>query len=444
VDGGIVRRCAAVLAVLAASTAPATAATATTVRSAGASAATDPNLPDPLTPAQHAAALAEPAIVIVEVHWRGLVRDRATGELLDPQPVSGDTQCTGVGVGSQGYLLTTRSCLRPAAVGLRAFDQLVQRRVADGRTTRDQADDLLAHLLTTATIGYDGTDDPPERTVLVRRAVTDDAPMPATVVATSTEGDATLLKIMRSSQPILPLADGASLHDELVVVECPPYAGTVAATTPSAAAGEEAGPVRPGFRTGVVIETKPHILVDPLEPQHPGATLPGGVVLTHDAALLGLVDASLGGRDELVDATVIRDLLDRAKVNTDLGQVDRDFRAGVDAYYAGRYTESIERFDSVLAIIPSHVQAHKYRDEAQTRRAQQGGSAQQVPGVMHQFDVFVNAWSGSIIGLGVLVAILVFLLHRRRPPHGLPEAPVSPPTVRSPAPEPREPDQTNA
>jgi serine protease Do len=227
-------------------------------------------------------------------------------------------------------------------------------------------------------------------------------------------------------------------------VQCPPYTTTAAAAaTSSATAGEDGGPVRPGFRTGVVIETKPHVLVDPVAPKQPGATLPGGVVLTHDSALLGLVDASLGGRDELVDTSVIHDLLDRAKVNTDLGQVDRDFRAGVDAYYAGRYTESIERFDSVLAIIPSHVQAHKYRDEAQTRRAQQGGGAQALPGVNH-FDLFVNAWSGSIVGLGVLVAILFFLLHRRRPPHALPEAPVSPPAVRPPAPEPREPDQTSA
>ena len=62
---------------------------------------------------------------------------------------------------------------------------------------------------------------------------------------------------------------------------------------------------------------------------------------------------------------MVRDLLAGAEVDTELGQVDRDFRAGVDAYYAGQYTESIEHFDAVLAIIPSHIQAHGYRDDAQ-------------------------------------------------------------------------------
>ena len=49
-------------------------------------------------------------------------------------------------------------------------------------------------------------------------------------------------------------------------------------------------------------------------------------------------------------------------METALGQVDQDFRAGLDALYEGRYTDSIERFDAVLAVIPSHIQAHAYRD----------------------------------------------------------------------------------
>jgi hypothetical protein len=143
-------------------------------------------------------------------------------------------------------------------------------------------------------------------------------------------------------------------------------------------------------------------------------------VLTHDAALVGLVDLSTPEEDILVDASVIRELLERAEVDTELGAVDRDFRAGLNAYYAGQYTDSIERFDAVLAIIPSHVQAHTYRDQAQALRAEQGGGPAPADDWTDRARRWIYGRSGSLVGIGVLAAILVFLFHRRRP-H--PEAP---------------------
>ena len=182
---GTVRRCALVLAVLlSAAAVPASAATAGPAGT-GTDPVVEPDRPDPLSPQQRAAALAEPAIVAIDVRWEGYVRDRSTGDLLDPEPISATTRCTGAGVGGEGYLLTTANCLRPSAVALDAFGQIVQRRVADGRTPADQAEEQLADLLTNAVIGWPSDqEDPPERSVLVRRAVTADEPMPATVVAT--------------------------------------------------------------------------------------------------------------------------------------------------------------------------------------------------------------------------------------------------------------------
>jgi hypothetical protein len=455
---GTVRRCAVVLAVAVTATAPTIAAAAPTAGTPTGPAAVepaavtdrDPELPEPLTPAQRAAELAEPAMVVVEVRWDGLVRDRTSGDVLDPEPVSATVQCTGVGVGGEGYLLTSDSCLRPTGVALDAFGQIVQRRVADGRTTADLADELLADLLRDATIGRPGEEmAPPERSVFVRRAVTDDEPMPATVVAVADpdEGDAALLKITRNSQPILPIADGVGVGDELVIVECPPAEGdeVVGAVTTTPVPGDsgtpgEGGPVRSGFRTGVVTENAPHVLVEATAAGQAPTTMPGGVAITHDAALVGLVDASLAGRDILVDASVIRELLDGAGVDTEPGQVDRDFRAGLDAYFAGRYTESVERFDAVLAIIPSHLQAHQYRQDAQTRRQEQGGAELPSPSLWDRLDRLINGRQSTVVGLGVLAAIVVFLVQRRRQPHSAPatqassEAPVSPPTLRKPEP----------
>ena len=278
----------------------------------------------------------------------------------------------------------------------------------------------------------------------VRRAVTGDEPMPASVVAVAdpSDGDAAVLKIARNSLPILPFAEGVAVGEELVIVECPPTGnGATPAPGPTPSASDNRGPVQPGFRTAVVTDDDPHVVVEPSGPAPP-ADLPGGVVLNHDAAIVGVVDTGQPDRDVLVDTSVIRDLLSEADVDTALGPVDRDYRAGLDAYYAGRYTESIQLFDSVLAVIPSHVQAHEYRGEAQALREAQGGGQSPAPDVWDRVNRFINRFingrSGSLVGLGVLVAILVFLVHRRRPPHS---GPVMPTDDASPADE-RESDQS--
>jgi hypothetical protein len=127
------------------------------------------------------------------------------------------------------------------------------------------------------------------------------------------------------------------------------------------------------------------------------------------------VDTSQVGGDVVVDAAVIRALLTDDEITTDLGQVDRDYRAGLDALYGGRYSEAIEKFDSVLAIIPSHVQAHAYRSQAQERRAEQGGGPAPTDDTMDRVNRWIRSHSGRLVGLGVLAAIVVFLAHRRRP-----------------------------
>jgi serine protease Do len=441
-----VRRSAVVLAALLAAIAPAgpaVAAAATTTRSLPAEDATPP---EPVSEAARAEALAEPAIVQIEVHWEGYVRERGTGEVLDPDPVSASTHCTGAGVGNEGYLLTTRACLDATTVAREAFQQLVDRRVADGRVAAEAADALLGNLLLTATIGMDPTGEaPPERTVTVRRAVTDDEPMRASVVALGdpADGGAALLKIGRSNQPVLPLAsDGdLSVGTELVTVQCPPATGSArVGPTPSASASAGDDHLRPTFSTGTVAKTSPRVLVEPAEP---GTDLSGsgGVVLTHNAAIAGLVDTSLATGDLLADLSAIRELLTEAKIETGLGQVDQDYRAGLDAFYAGRYGDAIVRFDAVLAIIPSHIQAHQYRDAAQSLRDDEAGVpptdevVDQVESWLDRVESWLGGRSWGLVGVIVLVAIVVFFLHRRRPPTE-PQAPDGERADEAPATEP--------
>ncbi len=390
--------------------------TATAGTPAAEGSGTGPGHPEPVSEAQRVAAIAEPAMVIIEVRWEGEVRDRFTGELLDTEPVSGTTFCTGVGVGNDGYLLATGACLDQSAVHEDAFGQVVARRIADGSTAPEDADALLAELVVTARIGEAA--EVSQRTVLVRRAVTEDEPMPAIVVTVDPEHpDVALLQISRPNQPILPVADGVEEGEEVITLECEPIedSGVIGIATPAPTGGPEPDWLQPRVRLGTVTDAEPYVLVTPAD-ELPQA-LPGGVVLNRDAEIVGLVDTTLPTGDVLLGGSVIRDVLERAEIDTELGLVDRDYRAGLEAYYDGRYTESIERFDSVLAIIPSHRQAHDFRAEAQSLREVQGGGPEPVEDVSDQVRRWTNGRSQALVAVGVLIAILFFVFHRRRSPH---------------------------
>jgi hypothetical protein len=366
----------------------------------------DPSTPPQVTPAELAAERATPAIVEVDVRWQGLVYDRSTRQQLDSQQVSATVRCIGAGVGGAGYLLTTATCLDQATIAKVAFQQIVDRRVADGSVTPDHAAQLLDTLLATGMIGID-PDNPTERSVTVRRAVTDDEPMPATVVslAKSTAGDAALLKINRSNQPMLALADdgAAAVGDEAVMMQLP--AGAATGT-----------PVQPTSLAGTISSVAPRVVVASTDPPDPSTVLPGAVVVTDDATIVGIVDRTQPG-DVLVPLPAVRTLLADAAVDTNPGEVDRDYRAGLDAYYAGRYTDSIEKFDSVLAIIPTHVQAHDFRTRAQSLRQAAGGGPAPADSLLDRVQSWVASQSGVIVGVGVLLAIAFFFV-RRRHPHG--------------------------
>jgi hypothetical protein len=192
-------------------------------------------------------------------------------------------------------------------------------------------------------------------------------------------------------------ADDVKIGTEVVTVECPTDAAPA---------------VRPTSRTGAIAKLTPVVLANAA----PSTALLGGAVLTHDAAITGIVSRHQGSQDVLAPLPVIRNLLLAAKVDNKLAQVDQDFRDGLDAYYDGRYTDSIEKFDAVLAVIPSHIQAHDYRDQAQGRRGAEGGGPRAGSGVIDSVRGWMDGRSGALVGLGVLAAIVVFLIRRKGHP----------------------------
>ena len=71
---------------------------------------------------------------------------------------------------------------------------------------------------------------------------------------------------------------------------------------------------------------------------------------------------------------MLADDLDANEVDNELGKIDNDFRAGLDAYTEGRYDDCIRSLDDVLAALPTHEQALELRQQAVALRRGRAGA----------------------------------------------------------------------
>ena len=381
----------------------------------GTPAAAAPPAPDPLA---KATATVAPAVVYIEVTWSGQIRDRLTGQLYADSAWSLSTRCSGFAVSGDGYLVTAGHCVGQAAA-LPAFAQTVaQRYVQAGRITEAARPAFLANLTVNGQI-EGATPAAPARQVFVQRETarpgltTGDA-LPARVVdePKAGAGDIALLKVEKSNHPMVVLnrAPDPAVGTDVLAVGYPatqPNADTATAVT------------RPGTVSAVSgdasLETNAAVM--PGMDGGPLANLKGEVVgmLSHAS-----VGAGPPGVARAISASDVAALLQRQGVHNDVGKVDKDYRDGLDAFYAGHYSEAITKFDSVLAVVPSQVQAQQYQQKAVTLRQAEGEAG----------DNHVLLYVGAGVAILVVLLILALVLRARR--RSRPDAPV--PASQSAAP----------
>jgi serine protease Do len=358
------------------------------------------------TPTQKAAAIVLPAVLYLEVHWEGWIRDRVTGARIEPKSVTGVSRCSGFAVTNDGYIVTTAACLDLARIAPTLFGQVAQRRIDAGEYTAADKPALVANLLATATIGGETTSDAPVRAVYAQRGpakagLTSGEALPAQVVPLEPATDdppgtaeVGLVKIEKSNQPIVTLTDASDLKVGTPLEVVGYRAASDAGDTTLTPVDDDAKISVAGTETA-----------DPLYQSTATATadMAGGPLVDLNGNVLGLVGsdpATAQGSRFLVRSSVISDVLAKAQVKNQLGKVDKDYRAGLAAYYDGRYTEAIEAFDQVLAAVPSHAQAQGYRQDALNRRRTEGAGAEVERSLLTRY-------SSTII---VVAAVIVLLL----------------------------------
>ena len=361
-------------------------------------------VPDPLA---KATATVAPAVMFVEVNWRGQLRDRSTGQVYADSDLALTIRCSGFGVSSDGYLITAGRCVDPADAMLVFAPALTDRYVRSGRITEANRTQFLGNLFVNAAIEGATPDAPPVRQVFVQRdsaepGRTTGEAFPAKVVEEQEAalGDLALLKVEKSNLPMVALNKGAD-----------PAVGTdvLAIGYPTAQPNEDSANqvTRTGSVSALVTEAgRSTVQTDAAV----ALGMEGGPLVNLNGEVVGMLSHppyGAGPPTVAVSSTAIAAELQRHGVHNDLGKLDKDWRDGLDAYYAGHYSDAIAKFDAVLAVVPSHTQAQEYQQKAVTLRQAEGEPTD------NHLLLYVGA---GIAILVLLVALLLFLRARRRRP----------------------------
>lgn len=328
-------------------------------------------------PPELATALAAPSVVAVQTSWQGWVRDDRTGEVFGgAKGYHVTAECGGAVVGGAGLVATAGHCVDDGKEGL------LDRAVAELTTLGRVRDPALARrqLAEHAVVEGPRTGSQVVRRVTVTRGGDSVA---ATVAGAVAEDDLALLQVPWRGLPALAVAPGG----------VPVGAGVLAAGRPP----EEFRQVR------VVRRAAPFFEVT-------APTVSGGPVVDTRGRLVGVASRGVSVSAGLADLLRGR--------HAGLGAVDRDYRTGLEAYFAGDYDRAVEYLNAVLGAAPGNEQARRYRDRAAAR----GGSA---PGSGLSIALVVAC---GVLAAGSGVAGVVIAARRRRadmdtPPYGFPVEP---------------------
>ncbi|GHJ56257.1 hypothetical protein Nm8I071_55640 [Nonomuraea sp. TT08I-71] len=389
-----------------------------------------------------AVAVASPATAFLEARYAGYLRNTATGALVRPEQVVVVRRCSGAVVNPDGYVVTTTVCVQPSREVLlvNALYRLGRSLVQRNELPAERLDGFVAGLRGSSafTGARRGTAPTLRLTGQFGAATSGDSSVPAVAGAVTkalpaVDGNVALVKLRRAGLPAVELAPDPDLRAgssvDILGYALGEGTGDSGTWTVRDRTVEVIG--RTGTnRTGVSGQIGPDSR--------------GGPVVDSAGRLVALLDTDTSAEGEpirdLIGTANIDRLLDEGGVQNRLSESDRAFRSALAAYFAGHYSQAIERFDDLLGQDPGHAAARAYRQRAQERLRLDGDATENA----------ANWWSYLLSATGgVLVIGAVTLgqraLRRRLKPAG-PSTDAEPAGVGAPPPTPAEdiagPDRT--
>lgn len=337
------------------------------------------------TPEERAAALTRPSVVYVETHWSGYVFDEDNLIFNGGAPFEFTARCTGFVVDPAGYVASAGHCVDHANQN-GAGETFLQMAVAEAVAKRTYVNNDPQAVYDFATMNWRVEGKTPgtraDKQVFVQRGTatagkTDGEVLPARVVdfRPLEQGDVALLKVEKTDLPAIEVGNTADVQIGTSVLSVG-YPGSTDQATDSN--------LEPTNKDGKVSAKKTMGTVSFLEMSAAlSGGMSGGPTVDLEGRVVGVNSWNPVGEDQafnfVAPASNLTELLSRNGVKNQLGPQDLTYRAGLDAYWAGRYTEAIAAFDKVTSIIPSHQQAQEYRQLAAKNRELFGDAVAAAP-----------------------------------------------------------------
>ncbi|WP_433347930.1 trypsin-like peptidase domain-containing protein [Micromonospora sp. CA-111912] len=363
------------------------------------------------SPEERALATVGPSMVFMEVVVTGYVRNKADNALLRKAPVILNRRCTGFVARPDGHVLTNSQCVQPTPEILlsNALSALGNALAAGGTLERSEvAAFVKARQRTAVFTGPEAGTQPEARLYgqlnVAKGDVTDTPAIPGTVVRALTleEGNVALVKLAQENLPTAELNPSA----------------TVAAETPLLVLGY--GTTDTSYRSATYTVSSKPVTVTGVDAPSPvnayrinedlGLYSRGGIAIDAGGRVVGMLDNDILRPDKanrvVVPVSAVTGLLGAAGVENSLGEADKRYRSGLDAYFAGRNSAAISELDGVVRDSPANLLAQVYRQAAVDSGGTDGGADRL------GWAVPLLAVAGGVFAAG-LVGLVVLLLRRR-------------------------------
>jgi hypothetical protein len=321
---------------------------------------------------ERAFAIAGPSLVYLETKATVYLRRKDTGELLDTSPSVISNRCSGFAVTSQGHAISSTACVKPPidAIHRTAAQKYAAEEVGAHRVEAAQQASFAASIMEVTDLTGSTPGSPISEVIYGQLyggtpKLAAEPAMEVTVAASLAldEGGVTLVKFPKS----IPVA-------ELSTEQVTPSSPVVIIGLSGGDRNEIYVPKYAATRVVGTYGTK-----QPAQYQMDGdigEASTGGIVADSGGRILGMI----GPDQHKVNRVIIpqehlRTVLSQAQAANSLSEMDSAYRAGLNAYFGGRYTEAISKLDTVLALNGSHPSAGAYRKLAQERLAVEGDSS---------------------------------------------------------------------
>lgn len=370
------------------------------------------------TPEERAAALARPSVVYIETHWSGYVFDEDGILFNNREPITFGSRCTGFVVDPSGYIATAGHCVDHTVehgAGGTFLEIAVAEALRDGTYNTNDPNELYEFAKLNWRVEGNAPGTRADKQIFVQRGTatggkTDGEALPARLVdyRGSEAGDVALLKVEKGDLPSIEVATGSEpgIGTSILSIGYPGATDQVTDTNLEPTNKDGKISARKTVGTIAYFETSAAL----------SGGMSGGPTVDLDGRVLGVNSWKLIASDAfnyIAPASNLNEILSRNGVKNSLGPQDVTYRAGLEAYWSGRYTDAITAFDKVVSIIPSHQQAQEYRQKAAKDREQFGDVVVTPAAVKDDGGLPIAAIGGGVLLLVIVAGAGVFLTTRK-------------------------------